>query len=75
MPFYVPTQGNIKAIYNTDITINRKLLHDHVNLTVGAKNIFNQGILYQIDGAQLNARYFVSLAVQLQQIGKKTPKP
>jgi hypothetical protein len=75
IPFYIPSQDQINARYNTDITINRKLLHDWINLTVGAKNIFNQANIYQTNGAMLNARYFASVAVQLQQIGKKTRKP
>lgn len=77
--FIVPIKQNtnttLPAQSFTDLTISRKIFNNHAQITIGAKNIFNQQVVYLPWGANFNARYFATLTIQLQEIGKKTKKP
>lgn len=73
--FNLPSNNNMPSTSYTDIVLNQKIAKDKIRLAIGAKNVFNQQVMYNAIGPDFNARYFVSATVQLQQIGKKTPKP
>ena len=65
----------LKGIFTTDISINKKLWADKVNINATIRNIFNQQEFYNPMGANFPTRFMVTAQVKFEQLTKKFTKP
>ncbi|MFN3445277.1 MAG: hypothetical protein ACK44D_06010 [Bacteroidia bacterium] len=66
---------NIPSIFNTDVSINKKMWGERININATLKNIFNQKEWYHPLGANFATRFMVTAQIKFDQLPKKLMKP
>lgn len=66
---------NIPAVFTTDISINKKLWGERININATLRNVFNQKEWYHPLGANFATRFMVTAQIKFDQLPKKLIKP
>ncbi|MBP9186458.1 MAG: hypothetical protein KBG11_05140 [Bacteroidia bacterium] len=65
----------LSGVFTTDISINKKLWADKININATIRNLFNQQEFYNPMGANFNTRFMITAQVKFEQLTKKLTKP
>ena len=66
---------NIPSNFTTDVSINKKMWGERMNINATLRNIFNQKEWYHPLGASFSARFMVTAQIKFDQLPKKIMKP
>jgi hypothetical protein len=66
---------NIPSNFTTDVSINKKMWGERININATLRNIFNQKEWYHPLGASFSTRFMVTAQIKFDQLPKKIMKP